>query len=63
MQASTATWGSMLSTAWGTIYSPRSHDPTVWQTLFPTLGILVTVVALNQLSEGVRRALEPRSQR
>ncbi len=63
VQASTATWGSMLSTAWGTIYSPRSHDPTVWQTLFPTLGILVTVVALNQLSEGVRRALEPRSQR
>ncbi len=61
--ASTPTWGSMLSTAWGTIYSSRAFEPTVWQTLFPTIAILVTVVALNQASEGLRRALEPRSSR
>lgn len=63
VEASTPTWGSLLSNAWGTFYSPRSHDPTVWQTLFPTTAILITVVSLNQVSEGVRRAIEPWAQR
>ena len=58
---STPTWGSMLSAVWGTIYNPRTADPNIWQTVFPTVAILVTVVSLNQLSEGVRRALEPRA--
>lgn len=60
---STPTWGSLLSTAWGTIYGRGGASPTVWQTLFPTAAILVTVLALNQLSEGVRRALEPWARR
>lgn len=60
---STPTWGSLLSTAWGTIYGRGNLAPTVWQTLFPTAAILVTVLALNQLSEGVRRALEPWARR
>jgi ABC-type dipeptide/oligopeptide/nickel transport system permease subunit len=62
VQPETATWGSMLSTTWGTIYNPttyNSHAVTVWLTVFPTVAILLTVAALNQLSEGVRRALEP----
>jgi len=66
VQASTPTWGSMLSTTWGTIFAPRTYDPnsyTPWQTVIPTLAILLTVVALNQLSEGIRRALEPWSSR
>ena len=63
VEASIPTWGSMLSEAWGTIYSPRTADPTVWQTLFPTGAILITVVALNQVSEGMRRALEPWARR
>ncbi len=64
VQPSTPTWGSMLATAWGTIYSPRSSaEPTIWLTIFPTVGLLVTVLALNQLSEGLRRALEPWSRR
>jgi ABC-type dipeptide/oligopeptide/nickel transport system permease subunit len=53
----------MLSNAWGTIYARTSGTPTVWQTLFPTAAILVTVVSLNQVSEGVRRALEPWARR
>jgi peptide/nickel transport system permease protein len=53
------TWGSLLSNAWGTIYTRSLTTPTVWQTLFPTVAIFVTVVALNQVSEGVRRALDP----
>jgi peptide/nickel transport system permease protein len=63
VQASVPTWGSLLSNAWGTIYSRTFSSPTVWQTLFPTLAILITVVALNQVSEGVRRALEPWARR
>jgi peptide/nickel transport system permease protein len=63
VQPDIPTWGTMLAAAWGTIYSRASLNPTVWQTLFPTVGILVTVVALNQLSEGVRRALEPWTRR
>jgi peptide/nickel transport system permease protein len=60
IQPSTPTWGSMLAVAWGTIYFPRgSAVPTIWLTLFPTGGLLITILALNQLSEGLRRALEP----
>jgi len=62
VQPDTPTWGSLLSTTWGTIYSPQSYNPqnfTVWQTVFPTLFILLTVVSLNQLAEGVRRATDP----
>jgi len=61
--ASVPTWGSLLSNAWGTIYTRGISTPTVWQTLFPTLAIFVTVVALNQISEGVRRALDPAAYR
>ena len=62
VQASTATLGSMLSETWGTIYSPHVYDHrlyTPWQTIFPTAVILFTVVSLNQLAEGVRRAIGP----
>jgi ABC-type dipeptide/oligopeptide/nickel transport system permease subunit len=62
VQASTATWGSLLSTTWGTIYAPRPYDGNIftpWQTLFPTVAILLTVLSLNQISEGLRRAMEP----
>jgi ABC-type dipeptide/oligopeptide/nickel transport system permease subunit len=62
VQVSVPTWGSLLSTTWGTFYQPQvfnSQAFTPWQTIFPTAAILLTVVALNQLSEGVRRALEP----
>ena len=60
VEPSTPTWGSSLAAVWGTIYNPRTTaHPAIWQTVFPTVAILITVVALNQLSEGVRRALEP----
>ncbi|HZS61764.1 MAG TPA: ABC transporter permease [Gemmatimonadaceae bacterium] len=62
VQPETPTWGSLLSTTWGTIYQPQVFDKTqftVWQTVFPTVAILLCVVSLNQLSEGLRHALEP----
>jgi peptide/nickel transport system permease protein len=66
VQAQIPTWGSMLSQVWGTIFTPGRFDSKTyssWQTIFPSLAILLTVVALNQLSEGIRRALEPWSSR
>jgi ABC-type dipeptide/oligopeptide/nickel transport system permease subunit len=63
VQPFTSTWGSMLSQAWGTLFSSRIGEPTIWQTIFPTAAILVTVVSLNQIAEGVRRALEPWARR
>jgi ABC-type dipeptide/oligopeptide/nickel transport system permease subunit len=62
VQASTATWGSLLSTTWGSVFSPNIYNTTEftpWQTVFPTLALLLAVVSLNQLSEGLRRALDP----
>ena len=64
VQPATATWGSLLSTSWGTLFGPLTYDAsrnTPWQTLFPTLAIFLTVVCLNQVSEGLRRALGPGS--
>lgn len=62
VQVSTATWGSLLSTTWGTLLSPQNYNSqsfTPWQTIFPSFAILLAVVSLNQLSEGLRRALDP----
>ena len=66
VQAQTPTWGSMLSQVWGTIFAPGRYNSSTystWQTILPTLAILLTVFALNQLSEGIRSALEPWSSR
>jgi ABC-type dipeptide/oligopeptide/nickel transport system permease subunit len=66
VQASTPSLGSLLSTVWGTIYNPRNYDShayTPWQTIFPMVTIVLTVVCLNRLSEALRRAMEPRATR
>src|SRR5579871_6041372 len=63
VQPSTPSLGSLLSTVWGTIFNPRNYDSrayTPWQTIFPMVTIVLTVVCLNRFSEAVRRALEPR---
>ena len=59
----TASWGSLLATAWGTVRQPTSSSTstTIWITLFPSAAILVTVFAFNVLGEGLRAALDPRS--
>jgi peptide/nickel transport system permease protein len=62
VQVSTATWGSLLSTTWGTLLTPQQYSSaqfTPWQTVFPSIAILLAVVSLNQISEGLRRALDP----
>jgi peptide/nickel transport system permease protein len=59
----TASWGSLLTEAWGTARNPQPYDPTrmtIWQTLLPTLAILVTASAWTLFGEGLRRAVSPR---
>lgn len=58
------TLGTLLSTVWGTIFNPHNYDPhayTPWQTIWPMLALVLMVVSLNRLSEGVRRAFEPKA--
>jgi peptide/nickel transport system permease protein len=58
----TASWGTLLSETWGTVTNPTGYNPktfTWWPTLLPTIAIFVTVFALNQLSESLRRVLGP----
>jgi peptide/nickel transport system permease protein len=66
VQTSTATWGNLLAQTTGTIYnagpSGVSHQ-TTWHTVWPTLAILISVISLNQLSESLRRAIDPRGRR
>jgi peptide/nickel transport system permease protein len=67
----TASWGSMLSSSWGTALRPIGYDPTIepqinfqpWLTIIPSIAIFVTVFALNQLSDGLRSALDPKAGR
>jgi peptide/nickel transport system permease protein len=62
VQPSTPTWGSLLATTWGTLFQPQTYSSqnfTPWQTVIPSVAILLTVVSFNQLSEGLRRATDP----
>jgi peptide/nickel transport system permease protein len=66
VQPQTPSWGSLLSTTWGTVFDPSVYNSTSytpWQTILPTAAILIAVLSLNQLSEGFRHALEPRGNR
>lgn len=58
----TASWGTLLGQQWGsalnpTITTPENFQP--WPTIVPSVAILLTVLALNQLGEGMREALDP----
>lgn len=60
----TASWGTLLTNAWGTYRNPQPYDPqrmTIWMTLLPTLAILVAACAWTLFGEGLRRALAPRT--
>ena len=55
-------WGTMLVATWGSPISPGSFNPqltSVWVTIFPSVAILITVLAFNYFGEGVRAALDP----
>lgn len=64
----TASWGSLISTNWGTllIYDPNQAtatyyaDKSNWVIFAPTVMLLISVVALALFTEGLRRALDPK---
>jgi peptide/nickel transport system permease protein len=56
VQAPTATWGNMLDQA----YHHLESEPWMW--IFPGLFILLTVLSINFLGDGLRDALDPRTQ-
>ncbi len=61
----TSSWGSMLASTWGSFLTPddlRASMP-LRLTVIPSAAIFVTVVALNQLAEGLREAFDPDSHR
>jgi peptide/nickel transport system permease protein len=63
IQLPNPSWGNMLATNFGTLINPTSNTilvPRIWTAIFPTVAILVTLVATVTLGEQVRRALDPR---
>ncbi len=58
VQAPTATWGSMMQDATGAITRGQW-----WLWFFPGLLIILTVLSINFLGDGLRDALDPRTDR
>jgi ABC-type dipeptide/oligopeptide/nickel transport system permease subunit len=64
IQLPNPSWGNMLATNFGTLLTPGSYaytPPTIWTAIFPTVAILVTLIAVVTFGEQVRRALDPRA--
>lgn len=57
VQGATATWGNMLDGAY------RYLETAPWLWFFPGTLILLTVLGINFVGDGLRDALDPRSQR
>jgi len=56
----TASWGRILADTWGSPLSPSRYNPaavTIWPTVFPSIAIFLTVVALHEIGEALQRAL------
>jgi peptide/nickel transport system permease protein len=62
IQLPTASWGTLLGQTGGSALNPTVNSPDnfqPWPTIAPSVAILLTVLALNQLGEGLREALDP----
>lgn len=68
----TASWGSLLSDAWGSllVFNPR-YDPrnasyfqprSAWLMLWPSLALFLTVLCLALVGDALRNALDPRGE-
>jgi peptide/nickel transport system permease protein len=56
----TASWGRLLVDTWGAPLAPSRFDPafmSIWPTVFTSLAILLTVVAVYEVGEALQRAL------
>ena len=66
----TASWGSLLAQAWGTLLNSNPLQdnglpyPTPWLLkLTPSLALFLTVLCLALIGDGLRSALDPRGER
>jgi peptide/nickel transport system permease protein len=57
VQPPTASWGNLLSQAQG------YYQTSWWYLIFPVVFLLITTLAFNLLGDGVRDALDPRTER
>jgi peptide/nickel transport system permease protein len=57
VQPPTASWGNLLAGA------QNYYSEAWWYLLFPALALLITTLAFNLLGDGVRDALDPRTER
>lgn len=57
IQASTPSWGNMLSDA------SNFYQVAWWYVVFPALFLLITTLAFNLLGDGIRDAMDPRTER
>ncbi|MGD0705263.1 MAG: ABC transporter permease [Trebonia sp.] len=57
IQAPTPSWGNMLSAAQG------FYQVAWWYLVFPAAALLITTLAFNLLGDGIRDAMDPRTER
>ncbi|HEY1618797.1 MAG TPA: ABC transporter permease, partial [Streptosporangiaceae bacterium] len=57
VQPPTATWGNILAGA------QSYYDVAWWYLVFPALALVITTIAFNLLGDGVRDAMDPRTER
>jgi peptide/nickel transport system permease protein len=57
IQAPTPSWGNMLSDA------SNFYQVAWWYVVFPALFLLITTLAFNLLGDGIRDAMDPRTER
>lgn len=57
IQPPTASWGNILSEA------TNFYQTSWWYVVFPALALLITTLAFNLLGDGIRDALDPRTER
>jgi ABC-type dipeptide/oligopeptide/nickel transport system permease subunit len=55
--APTASWGSILAEA------QSFYQVAWWYVVFPALALLITTLAFNLLGDGIRDAMDPRTER
>ena len=57
VQPPTASWGNILAEA------QNFYQTSWWYVVFPALALLITTLAFNLLGDGIRDALDPRTER
>jgi ABC-type dipeptide/oligopeptide/nickel transport system permease subunit len=57
IQPPTASWGNILADA------QNFYQSSWWYVVFPALALLITTLAFNMLGDGIRDAMDPRTER